>query len=337
MDPLVLIILMGIGGIVIGAIGAPLVRRLGKARSWAWVIGVLLVALVVVISLPLFFLSRTGGGSTASVSPILVTQLSTQAASVGATVVARESVIAATPVGTQQERLIIRNGQLVLTVEDTRATQQSIEQMVAEMAGEGAFVVSSSERVGPDQNSPYISLHIRIPVTRFDEVIDRLAAMAVEVRDRNETAQDVTEEYVDLQARLESLEAARQRLLEIMQDAQTTEDLLLAEQQLTQREAEIESIKGRLQYLAQSAQLSSITIELWPYLLSQPLDTRWRPAETAREAFETLVNGLRSFGDFVIFVTIAVLPWLALGGLVVYAAVRLVRRWRKPQSKPSAE
>jgi DNA repair exonuclease SbcCD ATPase subunit len=251
--------------------------------------------------------------------------------------VVRESVVAATPVGPQQERLIIRNGQLVLTVEDTRATQQSIEQMVAEMAGEGAFVVSSSERVGPDQNSPYISLHIRIPVTRFDEVIDRLAAMAVEVRDRNETAQDVTEEYVDLQARLESLEAARQRLLEIMQAAQTTEDLLLAEQQLTQREAEIESIKGRLQYLAQSAQLSSITIELWPYLLSQPLDTRWRPAETAREAFETLVNGLRSFGDFVIFVTIAVLPWLALGGLVVYGAVRLVRRWRKPQSKPSAE
>ena len=333
MDPLVLIIFVGIGGIVIGAIGAPLFRGSGKARPWAWVIGVLLVALALMIGLPLLFLSRTGGGSTAGVQPILATQV----ASVGATVVVRESVVAATPVGPQQERLIIRNGQLVLIVEDTRATQHSIEQGVAEMAGEGAFVVSSSERVGPDQNSPYISLHIRIPVTRFDEVIDRLAAMAVEVRDRNETAQDVTEEYVDLQARLESLEAARQRLLEIMQAAQTTEDLLLAEQQLTQREAEIESIKGRLQYLAQSAQLSSITIELWPYLLSQPLDTRWRPAETAREAFETLVNGLRSFGDFVIFVTIAVLPWLALGGLVVYAAVRLVRRWRKPQSKPSAE
>ncbi len=333
MDPLVLIILVGIGGIVIGAIGAPLVRGSGKARPWALVIGILLVALAEVIGLPLLFLSRTDGGSTAGVQPILVTQV----ASVSATVVVQERSVAATPVEPQQERLIIRNGQLVLTVEDTRATQQTIEQMVAEMAGEGAFVVSSSERVGPDQNSPYVSLQIRIPAMRFAEVMDRLAAMAVEVRDRNETAQDVTEEYVDLQARLESLEAARQRLLEIMQDAQTTEDLLLAEQQLTQREAEIESIKGRLQYLAQSAQLSSITIELWPYLLSQPLDTRWRPAETAREAFETLVNGLRSFGDFVIFVTIAVLPWLALGGLVVYGAVRLVRRWRKPQSKPSAE
>ena len=69
----------------------------------------------------------------------------------------------------------------------------------------------------------------------------------------------------------ESLEAARQRLLEIMEEARNTEDLLQAEQQLTQREAEIESIKGRMQYLEQSARLSSIWIELQPHILSQPV------------------------------------------------------------------
>ena len=75
---------------------------------------------------------------------------------------------------------------------------------------------------------------------------------------------------------------AFERLLEIMENAQTTEELLQAEYQLTQREAEIESIKGRMQYLSESARLSSISISLQPYILSQPVDSTWRPAESSR-------------------------------------------------------
>ncbi|MEJ2555945.1 MAG: DUF4349 domain-containing protein [Anaerolineae bacterium] len=231
------------------------------------------------------------------------------------------------------ERLVIRNGSISMVVKDTRAAQQSIQHMVAEMAGEGAFVVSSEEQGGIEGSSPYISMAIRVPATRFDEVMDRLAKLAVEVRSRTQSGQDVTEEYVDLQARLESLEAARQRLLKIMEDARTTDELLKAEGQLTQREAEIESIKGRVQYLTQSARLSSIQIELQPYILSQPVvGARWRPVETVRSAFDTLVDSLRNFGDFLIFFGIAILPWLLLIGLVIYGAVRFVL-WRVRASR----
>lgn len=225
------------------------------------------------------------------------------------------------------ERLIIRTGNISMVVEDTRAAQATIEQMVEEMAAEGAFVVSSDEHGGTEDNQPYISMSIRIPATRFDETMDGLADLAVDVTSRNESAQDVTEEYVDLEARLESLEAARQRLLDIMAEARTTKDLLEAEQQLTQREAEIESIKGRMQYLEESARLSSIWIELQPYILSQPVSDQWRPAETARRAVETLLDGLRGFGNFLIFFSIAILPWLVAIGLVVFLVVSLVR-WR---------
>jgi hypothetical protein len=225
------------------------------------------------------------------------------------------------------ERLIIRTGNISMVVEDTRAAQATIEGMVQGMAGEGAFVVSSDEVGGTEGNQPYITMSIRVPAARFDQVMDRLAELAVNVPSRNEASQDVTEEYVDLEARVESLEAARQRLLEIMQEARVTKDLLEAEQQLTQREAEIESLKGRMQYLEQSARLSSIWIELQPYILSQPVSDQWRPAETARRAVETLVDGLRGFGDFLIFFAIAILPWLVAIGLVVLLFVVLVR-WR---------
>jgi hypothetical protein len=117
-----------------------------------------------------------------------------------------------------------------------------------------------------------------------------------------------------------------------MAEARTTEDLLRAEEQLTQREAEIESIKGRMQYLEQSARLSSIWVELRPHILSQPVGETWRPAETVRRAFDALLNGLQGFGNFLIYFAIAVLPWLLLIVLVVYLVVRLVL-WRTRASR----
>lgn len=230
------------------------------------------------------------------------------------------------------ERLIIRSGNISMSVKDTLAAQGSVEQMVASMAAEGAFVISSEAYGGGEDSQPYVTMSIRIPASRFDETMDRLEELAVQVTNRNESAQDVTEEYVDLTARLESLEAARQRLLEIMQSASNTKDLLEAEQQLTQRETEIESLKGRIQYLEQSAQLSSIWIELQPYILSQPVGDQWRPLETVRHAVEALLDGLRGMGNFLIFFAIAILPWFLVLGLVIWGIVRLIR-WRVRASR----
>jgi DNA repair exonuclease SbcCD ATPase subunit len=139
------------------------------------------------------------------------------------------------------------------------------------------------------------------------------------------TGEDVTDQYVDVKARLESLEVARDRLKEIMSEAQNTNDLLLAEQQLTQREAEIEALKGRMQYLEQSAALSSINITLQPYVLSQPVDSSWRPAETVREAFDALLNNLQNLGDFLIRFVIGVVPILLIVGLIIYGIFLFVR------------
>jgi len=229
----------------------------------------------------------------------------------------------------QVERLIIRNGNISMTVQNTVDAKNQIEERVAGMAGEGAFVVQSNVSESGREGNPYVNMSVRVPAERFDETMDWLEGLAVEGTNPtvSESAQDVTEEYVDLSARVESLEAARDRLLQLMEDARTTEDLLMAEQQLTQREAEIESLRGRMRYLSESAQLSRIDIQLQPYILSQPVDTRWRPLETVREAFEALIEGAQGFGDFLIFFTIAVLPFLALLGLAIFGVVRFVI-WR---------
>ncbi len=239
--------------------------------------------------------------------------------------------------GPDQERLIIRTGSLTLRVEDTLAAQQAVEDLVARWSGEGAYVVSSEQRGGDDDQDPYISMAIRVPAARFGEAMDTIADLAVDVDSRTENSDDVTEEYVDLAGRLEALEAARDRLLEIMAEADRTEDLLQAEEQLTRREAEIEATQGRMQYLSQSAALARISIQLQPYVLSQPVGQRWRPAETVREALEALLEGAQDLVDFLLFFSIAVLPWLLALALVLYLLYRVVRWAVRRQRRRQAE
>lgn len=232
------------------------------------------------------------------------------------------------------QRQIIRNGEINMAVEDTRQVRDAIEALVARLQDQGAYIITSVENSGYE-NNPYISMTIRVPIDQFDRVMDQLADMAVDVSYRNESAEDVTAQYFDLQNRLESMEAARNRLLDIMLKTETTEDLLFAEQQLTYREAEIESMKGQLKYLSESAALSRITIILEPHILSQPIDTSWKPSETVREATQNLVRSFENFVDFLIYFGIASLPWVVFYGLLIYFGVRLYRSQKGKKEKKS--
>ena len=234
------------------------------------------------------------------------------------------------------ERMIIRNGNIEMTVEDMTEAKAAIEGMIAEMAGDGAFIVSSNEQnnISGDRGISRINMSIRVPADRFEETMDRLAGLAVRVISRNESGEDVTEEFFDLETRLESMEAARDRLLQIMQEARTTEDLLRAEEQLTRREAEIESLKGRLQFLAQSVALSSIQISMRPDRGAQPIPDRWRPDETTEQSFAFLLDSLRFLGDLLIFSVIVILPWLLILALIFFA-IRGVIRWRRKRQSAS--
>jgi hypothetical protein len=235
------------------------------------------------------------------------------------------------------ERLIIREGNISVAVEDVLKTRDAVDEIVAGLAGEGAYVVTSSESGRGENRQPYINMVIRVPVDSFDRVMDQIAEMGVRVDERWENAQDVTDEYVDVEGRIEAAELSIERLKELMAGAEFTEDLLYAEEQLSRREAELEALKGRLNYLGESAALSRININISPYELSEPIDTSWKPAETLRRAVESLVEGLQDFADFLIVFVIAVLPFLVIFGLFVWVIVAIVRAVRRRRKKKNAE
>ncbi len=231
------------------------------------------------------------------------------------------------------ERMIIREGNITIPVDSTRSSRDAIEALVASFADQGAYVVNSNEYAYYEDAEPNINMVIRIPVDQFEFVMDELVELAAANVTMNTWADDVSEEYSDLENRLDSLEAARLRLLDIMANADTTEDLLAAEQQLTYRESEIESLKGRMKYLSESSDLSRISIYLEPYILSQPIDTTWAPLETIRYAFERLLDSLENFADWLIVFVIATLPWLIIIGLVIWLVGRRIRKKRKQKAE----
>jgi len=155
------------------------------------------------------------------------------------------------------ERMIVRTGDVVLVVEDVSL---AIEQITGMTAGFDGYVVNS--RVWKDGERLVGSISIRVEAEYFDDAIGRLRELAVDVTSESSTSRDVTEEYVDLSARLDNLEATEKQLLVIMVKAETVEDILNVQRELSRVRGDIEQTKARMQYLERTSATSLINIHL---------------------------------------------------------------------------
>jgi hypothetical protein len=235
-----------------------------------------------------------------------------------------------------EQRLVIRNANLTMVVENPAASVAEISSLADSMGG---FVVSSNVFESTfEQNvrATRASITVRIPAEQLNEALAEIKAGAVEVRSENISGQDVTQEYTDLQSRLRNLEAAEEELREIMGSLTKAEDVLRVYESLRQVREEIEVIKGRIQYFEQSARLSAVTIDLLPDVVSQPLQIgRWQPQGTAKEALETVIRAFQFLADAGIWLVILVLPILLVLSLPFWVIRWIVirRRSKKEQTK----
>jgi hypothetical protein len=155
------------------------------------------------------------------------------------------------------DRMVIRSAYLSLVVDDVSASLTQINSLAASFGG---YVVNSN--MSEQQNRLYASISFRVDAARFNEALQALRDIAVDVRSESTSGQDVTEEYIDLDARLRNLEASEAQLLELMKQAGTVEEILKVQQRLVDTREEIEQTKGRMQYLEQSAALSYFEVSL---------------------------------------------------------------------------
>ncbi len=235
--------------------------------------------------------------------------------------------------GGAQERLIIRTADMSVVVPDTEKAMTTIAQMADD---NGGWVVSSNV-FQYDETAKTGNMMVRIPSQGFQSFIDAVQHMSVEVTRISTSGQDVTEEYVDLSARLENLEATAARVRNFLDEAKDVEDALAVNQELSRLEGEIEVLKGRIKYLEQSSAFSTVSIDLTPDILSQPIEVGgWQPQGVARDALESLIAALQTLIDIAIWLLIFLLPIALIIGIPLWLLVRFIRRRRRQRKDKAA-
>lgn len=225
-----------------------------------------------------------------------------------------------------QDRLIIRTGNLSIIVVDTEETLLMVGRLAE---AKGGWVVSSN--VFESGGAKRGDITIRIPADEFEATLAAIKESAMEVPSEFTESQDVTEEYIDLDARLTNLESTADRVRSFLDEARNVEEALAVNQELSRLESDIEVIKGRMQYLSQSAAFSTLSIDITPDELSQPLEVGgWRPEGIARSAIEALLNTLQSLASISIWVVIFCLPLGIIFGIPAFLILRYgYRRWQR--------
>ncbi|HEY3582348.1 MAG TPA: DUF4349 domain-containing protein [Pyrinomonadaceae bacterium] len=234
------------------------------------------------------------------------------------------------------DRKIIRNADLTIEVPSTTDTQQKI---VSIAETNGGFVVTSEAKQRdsqePAQRTLDIKLVVRIPENHFGAALDQIRALASNVPEAKITGQDVTEEFIDLEARIKTQTALEQQFLQIMKQAHKVEDALEVQRQIADVRTEIEKLEGRKHFLENRSSLSTITINIItprPMVVVPTTGFRHSVSEAISDSIDVGAAILLFFVRFaIVMIPVGVLVLLPSGLLLRYV-IRRAKRIRLAQA-----
>lgn len=210
------------------------------------------------------------------------------------------------------EQKVIKTGDLSLHVQDVRETADTIKNMVEDWGGD----VSSSDITRYD-TSYWGYLTLRVPSDQFDTAMEALKELAIYVNSETTNAQNITEAYMDLEARLTALEAEEAQYLEILDKATTVEEILQVTDYLSSVRYEIESVEGQLKYYDSNVDYSTIYLTLTEDESVSVTTETWDPWGTVQNATSDWIGFLQRIVDRIIYVLIFAGPFLLVAALVV--------------------
>ena len=201
------------------------------------------------------------------------------------------------------ERIVIKNANLSIVVTDPVVSMEAIGKLAS---GMGGFVVTSNlykTTTSSGIEVPVANITIRVPVAQLDAALNQIKAMVtdkdVDILSEDVSGQDVTSEVTDLESRLRNLQAAETQLLEIMDNATITEDVITYFRELTTVRGEIEVIQGQIKYYRESASLSAINVNLQAKAAVEPITIAgWQPGVEVQKALQALGEWRKVSGQY---------------------------------------
>jgi hypothetical protein len=274
--------------------------------------------------------------------PATRTQLSERSAAndmVASQTVSLEQANSANTASQAVDRKIIRNANLTLEVASPSEVQPKIVSIAEAHQG---FVVTSeaTQRTVDDKTKPEITVNliVRVPASQFNQVMEEVRAVGTRKIQEKVTGQDVTEEFMDLEARIKNQKALELQFIEIMKRAGKVDDALSVQRELAEVRTEIEKLEGRRRFLENQASLSTINITLQPPTQIVNATGFWY---SVRTAFSDGVDVATEIILFLIRAIIALAPILVLVvlplALLAKLGIRIVRRRRSALAPAAAQ
>jgi uncharacterized protein DUF4349 len=214
------------------------------------------------------------------------------------------------------DRKLVRTAALELTVKSPADAAENIRHLAENMGG-----YLESAQIGGTKDAPIADITIRVPAARFEEVKAQIRTLVARVESEKTDAQDVTRQYVDMEARLRNLRAEEAQYLTILKSAYKVEDLVQVTEKLSEVRGEIEQQQAEFQTLSKQVETVAISISLRAFADTQVFGLNWRPLYQLKLA---LRNGLEALGDYaatmaaILFYVPVILVW---GLTILLAAV----------------
>jgi uncharacterized protein DUF4349 len=222
-----------------------------------------------------------------------------------------------------QGPLVIRQAQLSLSV-----SSGSFDSKLADVRRlvelEDGYIAGTDAQVNPQTADDRIRtgvISFMVPAKNFDDTIDGLTKLG-KVQNEHISGQDVSAQYVDLQARLANAEAQRNAMLALLQQAHSVPDIIAVQNQLGQITQQIEELKGQIQYLDHNTSFSTVTVSIVEAGAPAPVQSsdNWGFATAISDAahnFVTTINyiitGLGAIGPVLLLLALAYFVWRRLG------------------------
>jgi hypothetical protein len=233
------------------------------------------------------------------------------------------------------ERKIIYEGRVSLVVEEFESLETAIPDLVKQY--DGYLKEANINRTeGRRRSGRWVA---RIPAAKFGDFVMEVAKLGI-AEQQEQTAQDVTMEYLDLEARVGSKKQLEQRILKLLEEREgKLSDVVEAERELARVRSEIESMEGQLRYLKNRTSFSTVTIdarEEQDYIPEAAPDFAGQISKTWQES----LRELKFAGKNLVIAFVAIVPWIipvsVAIGLLVFTA-KIVRRRLGSEKAPSTK
>lgn len=215
------------------------------------------------------------------------------------------------------DRMVIITANLQVEVTDVSDFIAKVGSLAKEMGG---YIVSSeNQQQGTDRVG---KVSVRVPSARMDEALGQIRGFASRVGRETVSNKDVTEEYVDQDARLRTLKATEDQYIQLMKTTTTTEDIIKVQQSLQQVRQQIEQTQGRINYLQRNSEMAVINVDVSTVGASRPVTSgAWNLLDVANVAVQALVG----LALFLAGVAVWILVFLPIWGPIAL----LVLWWRR--------